>query len=369
MSPATPTAVRARIGGIDAARAVAIVGMVMVHVGPQDAPGSDLLTTAYRASHGRASVLFVVLAGIGVSLLAGGGDDVTRRRGVAGRVLWRSLFLLPAGLLLQTRVPAVAVILQYYAVYFLVALAALRLADRWLLAVASTSALVGPAVIVWLHGTAPHLFRFGVPRWDDAARIARDLVVTGYYPVVVWTAPLLLGMWLGRRDLRSPIVAWRLVVGGAAAAAIGLVASDLLVAALGRPTSAPDWRRLAVIVPHNDMPLWVLSSTGIAVAVLGACLLVVRALPTATWPVVALGQLALTAYVLHLVVLDVAPGWLIREEVVPAWLSVVRFAAVSLVLATGWRAVAPRGPFEVLLRPPELGLRTTAVMDEARGGS
>ena len=45
---------------------------------------------------------------IGVSLLTGGGD-ATRRRGVAGRLLWRSLVLLPAGLLLQARVPAVAV--------------------------------------------------------------------------------------------------------------------------------------------------------------------------------------------------------------------------------------------------------------------
>jgi uncharacterized membrane protein len=60
-----------RISGIDVARALAIVGMVMVHVGPQDAGKPGIAAQAYRLSHGRASILFVVLAGIGVSLLAG----------------------------------------------------------------------------------------------------------------------------------------------------------------------------------------------------------------------------------------------------------------------------------------------------------
>ena len=348
---ATPTAVRSRIGGIDMARALAIVGMVMVHVGPEDAPGADLAAAAYRAPHGRASVLFVLLAGIGVSLLAGG-QDPRRRRAVAGRLLWRSLVLLPAGLWLQVRVPAVAVILQYYAVYFLVALAALRLADRWLLVGAAASAIVGPVLVIRLQQAAPHLYQFGVPRWTDAARIARDIVVTGYYPVVVWTAPLLLGMLLGRRNLRSPAIAGRLLAGGTVVAATGFLLSDLLVALMGPATSSIDWRRLATIVPHNEMPLWMVTSTAIAVAVLGACVLLVRALPTATWPLVALGQLALTVYVLHLVVLDLEPTWLVRDTVGAAWLSVARFTLVAALLATAWRTLAPRGPFEMLLRPP-----------------
>ena len=97
------TTVASRIHGIDMARAIAVVGMVMVHIGPEDAPGADLVAAAYRASHGRASVLFVVLAGIGVSLLARA-QDLRRGRAVAGPLLWRSLVLLSASSLRMFRV-------------------------------------------------------------------------------------------------------------------------------------------------------------------------------------------------------------------------------------------------------------------------
>lgn len=59
-----------RIRGVDAARALAVVGMVMVHIGPTGGPGAA--GTVYGITHGRASVLFVLLAGVGVSILAGG---------------------------------------------------------------------------------------------------------------------------------------------------------------------------------------------------------------------------------------------------------------------------------------------------------
>lgn len=347
---AAPTPVRTRIRGIDMARALAIVGMVMVHIGPQDTPAPGLAAAAYRASHGRASILFVVLAGVGVSLLAGDRSK-SRVTSTSGRLAWRALLLLPAGVWLQTLDVNVAVILQYYAVYFVVAIAALRLPDRWLLAAAAACATVGPVVLLMLRRASPHLFGFGFPRWTDVPGVASDIVVTGYYPLIVWSAPLLLGMWVGRRDLRSPATAWRLLGGGAGAAAVGFVVSDALVARLG-PASSIDWTRLAVTTPHSEMPLWLVTSTGIAVGVLGACLLLGRAAPRVVWPLVALGQLALTAYVAHLLVLDWRPAWLLRDAVVPAWLSVARFTVVAALLATAWRAVAARGPLEILLRAP-----------------
>lgn len=350
----SPSPVRTRIRGIDLARALAIVGMVMVHIGPVRDAGGGVLGAAYRATHGRAAIGFIVLAGLGVSLLAGD-RSAGRLEHATTTLAWRALILFPAGLALQTLDTNVAVILQYYAVFFLVAAAAMRLSDRGLVLVAATSVTVGPILLLWLERTAAHLFQPGVPQWHNLVRIARDVLVTGYYPVVVWTAPLVVGIWLGRRNLRSHAVQRALAAGGAAVAAGGFILSEVLVAALGPPAFPGDWRTLYVIEPHNEMPLWVLTATGIAVAVTGLCLLAARAAPTASWPLVALGQLALTAYVLHLIVLDVWPQWLVRDGVMSAWVSVARFTAVAALAATAYRSVATRGPFELLLRAPTSG--------------
>jgi uncharacterized membrane protein len=348
---AEPAPLRPRLRGIDMARGIAIVGMVMVHIGPQDAPGGGVLGAAYRSPHGRASILFIVLAGIGVSLLTDGPSG-RRLQGVTARLWWRALVLLPIGLMLQSLPVNVAVILQYYAFYYVIASGLMRLGDRMVLVVAAGSATLGPVVLIWLHQVLPAWFQTGVPRWHDAARIIRDVLVTGYYPAIVWTAPLAIGIWIGRRNLRDPRTAGMLLVGGALVAAIGFVLSDALVAALGPASSEGDWRQLAAIEPHNEMPLWVLTSTGIAAAIVGCCLLLAQWLPRVVWPAVAFGQLAFSVYILHVLVLAWQPEWLVREEVVPAWLSVARFAVVSIALATAYRAVASRGPFEQLLRAP-----------------
>jgi uncharacterized membrane protein len=360
---ATPTPGLSRLRGIDMARGIAIIGMVMVHIGPQDLADGGPLGTAYRSSHGRAAIVFIVLAGIGVSLLTGGrapasrwagagGRHSPRLEGVATRLWWRALVLLPFGLWLQDLPTNVAVILQYYAVFFVIASGLMYLGDRVLLGVAACSATLGPIALVWLHQTSPAWFQPGVPAWHDAARIVRDILISGYYPAIVWTAPLAIGIWLGRRDLRDTATGRALLAGGAAAAAIGFVVSDVLVGALGEPVSEADWRQLIMIEPHNEMPLWVLTSTAIATAIIGACLLIARRLPRLIWPLVAFGQLAFTVYVLHVLVLAFQPEWLVRDQFVPAWISVARFGAIAVALATAYRAVAARGPFEILLRAP-----------------
>src|SRR5688572_11351193 len=86
-----------RILGLDVARALAILGMVMVHFGPYRPDTDDPLGWAYRTSYGRASVLFVVLAGVGVTLLF-------KSRGTSQgwlQVAFRLVIFVPLGVLLQ----------------------------------------------------------------------------------------------------------------------------------------------------------------------------------------------------------------------------------------------------------------------------
>ncbi|MGI9658985.1 MAG: heparan-alpha-glucosaminide N-acetyltransferase domain-containing protein, partial [Gaiellaceae bacterium] len=248
----------ARIRGIDIARAVAIVGMVMVHIGPFPAIGGGFVGDLYRIPHGRASILFVVVAGIGVSLLARGRSS-TGLRSTATRLGWRALILLPLGLALQELGTGVAVILQYYALFFLIAIVAARLSDRALLGVAAAMSVLGPLAVLLARRLQPEWFG-PIPEWSAFGRIGRDLVISGTYPMLVWIVPLFVGLWIGRQDLRSLVVPMRLLVGGALLAAGAFGLRYWFEGVVGAADSRTDWLQLAAIEPHNEMPLWVLSA-------------------------------------------------------------------------------------------------------------
>jgi len=358
--PAAP-AVSGRIRGIDAARALAIIGMVMVHFGPTQPVGGDPLYRLYVLSHGRASILFVVLAGVGVTLLAGDGAP-RRRRTATAKLLYRAALLLPLGLALQELDTNVLVILQYYALYFVVAAAAVRMGDRVLLALAVLVVVGGPVAYLALGMSRPGWFAVGGPAaWTDGpAQITRDLLLTGSYPLLTWSGPVLFGVWLGRRDLRAAAVRWRLLAGGVVGAVVIYGTSTLLVAATGGPARGASWGRLMVAEAHSQMPPWLAGATAVATAVLAVCLLVVDRLPRLTWPLVALGQLALTVYVGHLLVLAAAPELLQRDTAAQAVRTVLGFTAVTAALCVAWRAVASRGPLEAVLRLPWAWRRAAA---------
>lgn len=327
--------------------------MVMVHFGPFPLSGDDLAAVAYRSTHGRASILFVVLAGIGVSLLAGD-RSAPRLRSTWLRLGYRAAVLLPLGLALQPLDHGVLVILQYYAVYFLVAGAVVGLGDRAVLGLAVGLAVLGPVAHLGGQMTLPGWFEAGGPAaiTDPPAQVARDLLLTGSYPVVVWSAPVLFGVWLGRRDLRARAVRAWLVGGGVAAAAVVYGTSLALEAWLGSPAEEPAWGQLILGEAHSQMPVWLIGATAVATAIVGLTLVLADRLPRLLWPLTATGQLAFTVYVGHLFVLAWAPQLLSRDTVAGAAVSVARFALITAVLAMAWRAVFARGPLELVLRLP-----------------
>jgi uncharacterized membrane protein YeiB len=334
--------------------------MVMIHFGPNPRPYT-FLGDLYGVSHGRASVLFALLAGVGVALLVGGrsrGQPTTRRPIflARGRLIFRGALLLPLGLWLQQLDHGAYVILQYYAVYFLFAALVLTLPDRWLLVGGTAVLVVGPLVYLWGAMVAPAWFTGDPASLDDpAGKIVRDLLLAGKYPLVTWAAPLFVGLWIGRRNLAAPAVRWWLLILGLAVAVAAALASDWLTITLGGPFEVPrdpGFAPLLTDTPHNQMPLWMLGSIGSACAVLGGMMLLTDRLPRETWPLVATGQLALTVYVGHLLLLDAFPELLKRDTVPEAALTVGVFMLLAVAASTIWRTLLPRGPLEAALAAP-----------------
>lgn len=323
--------------------------MLVVHVGPRD--DGSILGQLLGLAHGRASLLFALVAGVGVALLTRHVDRHPLRPRLA--LAWRSALLLPAGLYLQTLDVAVYVILADYAVLFAIAIPLCGLRDRTLLLLAAASATVGS--LGYLVGLirAPDVFtRPMLELGDPLPDLAHGLLLSGPYPKITWLAPFLLGIWIGHRDLASPGVRAHLLAWGAAAALGGEAASWAVRAALGVGEDPTGWALAASAEAHSQMPLWLVTSMGSAAFVLGASLLLADAFPRAAWPLVATGQLALTVYVAHLVVFHVWPQALDADTPVQNVIVVGRLLLVTAVGTTAWRAVLPRGPLELLLHLP-----------------
>lgn len=281
----------ARWVGVDAARGLAVLGMMAAHTWPRDAGQSELLVD------GRPSVLFAVVAGVSIGLVTGGSAGGWQTRIARGRLAVRAGVLAVLGVLLWMLPSGIAVILDYYGVMF-VLLVPLLFAAKWLLAALAVALLsVAPLVrdrVVELTGAVPSGPLDGAP---NAAEIARDYLLTGYYPALLWLPLLLVGMWCARLGLASTRVRVLLV-------GVGAVAS---VAGYGAGVVLPNVDTTA----HSGSAAELLGAGGLAVAIVGVALVTLdspspQLRRVGRWcaaPLTALGRVALTVYVAHVIII------------------------------------------------------------------
>lgn len=378
-----------RLAGVDAARGLALLGMMATHIVPlavQDATGGYAPTWAADWFAGRASALFAVLAGVGLALATGGARASGSLSGARRAVVVRALLIAGIGLACGMLDTDVAVILTHYGLLFLAAVPFLGARPGVLAAWAAGWLVLSPLA---LYATVPLLAARvspydvgGSPVFTDLARpatLAADLFATGYYPVIVWVGFLLLGLWAGRLDLARPPIALALAVGGATLAVAAEAASRWLLALpgaapalaaaagldesqfglaletgwyFGPVVDSPWWFALAA--PHTSAPLDVLHVCGAALATLGTCQLAATALTALLgrygdallWPLAGAGSITLTLYVGHLVALDVFSD---ATAPMPRLELYLWFAAAALLAGVAVRFCGIRGPLEALV--------------------
>lgn len=331
--------------------------MVVVNVGPV---GDDSIAQRlWVLPYGRASVLFVVLAGVGMSFFLSRDIDPLRRRAT---VLWRAALLMIGGLGLQLAAGGISVILPLYGALFVLVLLVHRLRTRTLGALAVSWALLGPVVVVVAAETGVGRATGSASALGDApVEIVRELLLTGRYPLVTWVVPFLAGLWLGRTDLRDRRSLRRLVVVGGIGAVVSFVVAQVTRAGIGADADV-GVARLVTGAAHGQMPLWLISSVGGALAVIAAALLWWPRFSRYAAPLVPVGRWALSLYVLHVLLLAVvrAPqGFSLPEGIVVSVLMVTAFCVLVPVLESKFGV----GPLERILRsaPWEaIGRRSTS---------
>lgn len=327
--------------------------MIAAHTVPR--PGG--LGAEELVVDGRPSLLFALVAGVSLGLMTGqdAPPPVGARSEPRLRLVIRALALLAAGVLLWLLPHGIAVILDYYGVMFLLMVPLLFLPRMAL-------ALVGAAVLVAAPAVRDAVVRAGAPGQEPAAT-AVDYLLTGWYPALLWVPVLAVGLLAARSGLGRPRVRLALVLGGATASVAGYGAGALLPRI---PSGAGLGLDGVTAEAHSGTIAELLGSGGLAAVVLGLVLMALdparpaapaaptgaaRAFRILLEPLRALGRVALTVYVGHvLVIAALSPlGGAGRFEGIVGWGILIVLSVAGVAVGLACEALGRRGPLEAAL--------------------
>lgn len=336
-----------RILGIDMARGIALALMVIVHFVAWW-EGEGALFTGAELISGRAMPLFMLLGGVGVTLMA------SRSRTPARNLLIRAVLLMALGLVLTRYIDRLAIVLQAYALFFVLAIGLRKLHSIVLLGLVAALVAVG-AVTYQIVGTPRDPTTFDT--LFTSSQGVESLVFDGFYPLFPVGAFFVFGLWLARLDLRSDRVAAALLSCGAVVGLGVWIGASEIVSTFdvqvdfgGRAGDGSfHWSRLLDGAGHSAMPAWTISALGTSAAMLGLSLLVAPRLPSIVRPFTVVGSMSLSFYVFQAWVTNVVPNTS-ETEVLVEWAMALSVFVVFFTFAEVWRRWFRTGPLERLLR-------------------
>jgi uncharacterized protein len=195
-----------RVIGYDIARGLAVVLMIVVNVTtilPAEDQGAGGLMAVLDFIFGRSAALFILLAGIGVSLMAGRAKGLPKSA-LQGHLFRRSGVLLAAGYLLQQW--WTADILHFYGLFLAASALMLSVSSRGL-KLAAAAVWLGGFAAYYTTATAAVEAAHPAAGWvmERLGQVAADLLFDGCYSLFPWFALILLGMGVGRLPAGWPL--------------------------------------------------------------------------------------------------------------------------------------------------------------------
>lgn len=350
-----------RITALDYARAWAIFGMIIVNyklamLAENDGP--VWLRAAANLFEGRASALFVVLAGFGISLMTAkainsSNKDVIRQ--TRNTLYRRAVFLFISGLFLLIMGWS-ADILHYYAVFMLAASMLITVSDKLILCL---SAVILFTSQLWLI-----LFDYS-RGWDNTFHeytdlwtiqgFARNLIFNGFHPIFPWICFFLIGMWLGRKRWLYSEKRQKVLIYSLSLTVFFEGLSYFLIKWTSPILDTDSANYLFTTKPMPPTMLYVLSAASLAVAFITFCFYLVEKLESLylTKALIHTGQLSLTHYIGHVLlglgILE-AVGYLENGSLIFAIAYGCGYFVFAIVFSSIWRKKIKRGPLELLMR-------------------
>ncbi|MCP4726925.1 MAG: DUF418 domain-containing protein [bacterium] len=351
-----------RILGYDLARALAVIGMVIVNfkvvMGATDGPG--WLKFFAGLLEGRAAATFVILAGVGVSMLtkdARKSSDPVMIRLCRNKLIKRAVLLFLIGLSYSALWPAD--ILHFYGIYILIGAFLITSSDKTLISMSAFFAFIFVLLLIltdyetgwnWetLHYSGFYTFN----------GMIRHILYNGFHPVFPWAAFLFIGMWLGRQDVSVHSIRKRILVFSVITVAVSEMLSILMINYVTNISPAEYGSDIAAMFgtkPMPPVPLYLTAAGGTAVSVIMLCVMLMEKFKDPGWlkPLVNTGQLALTLYVAH-VVIGMGSlyfmGRLFNQTITYAIVSACIFSISAIIFSHSWRIKYRTGPLEWIFR-------------------
>ncbi len=351
-----------RIYGFDFARGLAIIGMVIVNFKVVMVAETDaFLYQMVELLSGKAAALFVVLAGVGMTLMyqsAKRKKDFEKIREVKLSLLKRAAFLFVVGLSYYFIWPAD--ILHYYGLYLSIGILFLPLSRKWLL-ITSLLIIIGYTVLLsffnYETGWDWHILEY--TDFFTLHGFFRNLFLNGFHPVLPWLAFLLTGIWVGRINFNDAKQRKRVTIVSLIVFIVFKGNSMFLVEKLSSltPSEALDIEYLFGTTPMPPLFFYMITATSLAVLIISVSVYITNKFPHSLFvkQMISTGQLALSNYFFHVVIgmlfLELLYGKLeyafsIEFTVVYA----ILFSVLIVVFSHLWRKKFKQGPLEYLMR-------------------
>ncbi len=351
-----------RIIGIDIARALAVIGMIIVNfkvvLGDK---GLSWVKSFASVFDGKAAATFVVLAGVGLALMTNSAlnnKDSQKLKTAKIRIAKRALFLFIVGLSYIVIWPAD--ILHFYGIYMLVILLLLKSNEKTILILAIALILLFPLLIgFWNYETGWNFNTLNYLDFWTFNGFFRNLFFNGFHPVIPWTAFMLFGFWFGKQDLKSDQFIKKAFWISSIAFTVIQILSHLLILFLseGNKQITSELSEIIGTNPMPPLPIYMFNGIAISISIISACIIIGKRLSTNKL-LLALnktGQLALTFYVAHVII-----GMGIIETINPEKMGnypiefsvayALAFSLLCVLFATYWLKSRENGPLEWIMK-------------------
>lgn len=351
-----------RIIGIDVARALAVIGMIIVNFKIAfGQTGSELMKLFAGLFEGKAAATFVVLAGVGIALMSNSAikkKDAKKIREIKNRLVKKSIFLFIIGLLY---IPIwSADILHFYGVYMIITLLLLTSSRKIIMISSLILIFIYPFLMsIWNFDIGWNFETFEYANFWSVNGFIRNLFYNGFHPVIPWTSFMLIGFWFGKQNLYDATFIKKSIwiSLGVFIATLLLSQSLILILSDGNQTTITELETIFGTSPMPPLPMYMILGSSFAIFTISLCIFIAKKFQKNILIIVLnkTGQLALTFYVAHVIIgmgiiQFINPEKMGNYTIEFSVLYALFFSIISVIFAIIWTKYKKYGPLEWVMR-------------------